>query len=109
MTLIDIDQDAIDIAKQNVINLELEEKIEIIRMDVNTIPKSLHKKFDIVITNPPFGIRSKKAADVNFLKQAVNVKLILIHLRSLLNTYTRYINSKLMIISKNSTIEIIST
>ena len=73
MTLIDIDQDAIGIATENIKNLDLTEKIEIIRMNVNEIPKSFYKKFDVVLTNPPFGIRSKKSADVNFLKKAINV------------------------------------
>ena len=47
--------------------------IDIIRIDVNEIPQSFYKKFDVVLTNPPFGIRSQKAADVNFLKAGLNV------------------------------------
>ncbi len=74
VTLIDIDEDAIGIATENIKNLDLTEKIEIIRMNVNEIPKSFYKKFDVVLTNPPFGIRSKKSADVNFLKKAINVQ-----------------------------------
>jgi predicted RNA methylase len=73
VTLIDIDPDAIEIAKQNIENLDLTDRIEIININVNEIPLSFYKKFDIVLTNPPFGIRSQKAADVNFLKQAINV------------------------------------
>ena len=53
------------------------DRIEIININVNEIPPSFYKKFDIVLTNPPFGIRSQKAADVNFLKQAINVKIII--------------------------------
>ena len=73
MTLIEIDQDAIEIARNNINRLDLNHKIQIIRMDVNMIPKSFYKKFDVVLTNPPFGIRSKKSADVDFLKKAINV------------------------------------
>ncbi len=73
VTLIDLDEDAIEIARENINNLDLNEKIEIIRMDVNEIPSTFYKKFDVVLTNPPFGIRSKKSADVNFLKKAINV------------------------------------
>ena len=38
------------------------------------IPESFYKKFDIILTNPPFGIRSEKSADIRFLKKALNVK-----------------------------------
>ena len=42
-------------------------------MDVTTIPESFNNKFEVVLTNPPFGIRSEKSADVGFLKIALNV------------------------------------
>ena len=75
VVLFDIDEEIIDIAKQNVNNLELENYIQIILCDVNQIKnwKCLSKKFDIIITNPPFGIRSQNGADVEFLKCAVNL------------------------------------
>ena len=75
VVLFDIDEEIIDIAKQNVNNLELENNIQIILCDVNQIKnwKCLSKKFDIIITNPPFGIRSQNGADVEFLKCAVNL------------------------------------
>jgi predicted RNA methylase len=71
--LIDIDEDAIEIAKRNVENLDLSDKIQIIKIDFTKFPITFYKKFDVVITNPPFGIRSKKSADVAFLKEALNV------------------------------------
>jgi predicted RNA methylase len=73
VTLVDIDPDAIEIAQENIENLELKDHIQIINMDVNDIADKFYKKFDIVLTNPPFGIRSKKSADVGFLKKAINV------------------------------------
>ena len=75
VVLFDIDEEIIDIAKQNVNNLELQNCIQIILCDVNQIKnwKCLSKKFDIIITNPPFGIRSQNGADVEFLKCAVNL------------------------------------
>ena len=75
VVLFDIDEEIIDIAKQNVNNLELENNIQIILCDVNQIKnwKCLYKKFDIIVTNPPFGIRSQNGADVEFLKCAVNL------------------------------------
>lgn len=72
MTLVDIDPDALEIAQENIENLEVE-NIDIINIDVLQIPQSFYKKFDVVITNPPFGIRSEKAADIRFLKKAMNV------------------------------------
>ncbi len=71
----DIDEHALEIAKRNVANLDLESMIDIIRINVNEIPQSFCKKFDIVITNPPFGIRSQKSADINFLRVALDVWL----------------------------------
>lgn len=75
VVLFDIDEEIIDIAKQNVNNLELQNCIQIILCDVNQIKnwKCLYKKFDIIVTNPPFGIRSQNGADVEFLKCAVNL------------------------------------
>ena len=70
--LFDIDDDALTISKENIKNLELEDNIQIIKADVNELRdwKKLKKYFDIVITNPPFGIRSENGADVEFLKTA---------------------------------------
>jgi predicted RNA methylase len=41
-------------------------------MDVTTIPENFNK-FEVVLTNPPFGIRSEKSADIGFLNIALNV------------------------------------
>ena len=70
--LFDIDEDAIDIAKQNVQNLNLENNIQLMIVDIHNLKdwETLNKYFDIVITNPPFGIRSEKGADIEFLKTA---------------------------------------
>ena len=70
--LFDIDEEALDIAKNNIEQLELEDNIQIIQMDVNQLRQcnKLNKYFDLVITNPPFGIRSENGADIEFLKTA---------------------------------------
>ena len=70
--LFDIDEDALDIAKNNVEKLDLENNIQIIQADVNQLRlcNKLKKYFDLVITNPPFGIRSENGADIEFLKTA---------------------------------------
>ena len=73
--LFDIDEDAIEIAKQNIQNLGLENNIQLMIIDVDYLKEwtTLNKYFDIVITNPPFGIRSEKGADVEFLKTASKI------------------------------------
>ncbi len=81
VTMIDIDPDALNIASFNISSLNLN-NIQLINADVFSLPKTFYKKFDvftkflckIVLTNPPFGIRSNKSADVDFLKKAVNVR-----------------------------------
>ena len=74
--LFDLDEDAIDLAKQNVSNLDLNDFVQFVLIDVNDLveyKKSFYKKFDLIVTNPPFGIRSEKGADVNFLKSGINL------------------------------------
>ena len=74
--LFDLDEDAIDLAKQNVNNLDLNDYVQFVLIDVNDLieyKKSFYKKFDLIVTNPPFGIRSEKGADVNFLKCGINL------------------------------------
>ena len=70
--LFDIDEEALEIAKNNVESLELNDNVQIIQTDVNQLRlcNKLNKYFDLVITNPPFGIRSENGADVEFLKTA---------------------------------------
>jgi len=73
--LYDIDEEAIDIARQNVQNLELDNNVQLMLVDVNQLrewPK-LDKYFDMVVTNPPFGIRSENGADIEFLKTASKI------------------------------------
>lgn len=64
VTMYDIDEDAIDIAKQNVDEMDMRDKVQFVLVDVNELKewKCLRKKYDIVITNPPFGIRSEKGS-----------------------------------------------
>ena len=94
---VDIDQDAIDIAKQNVKDVvddedeeEEEEsnekgeesstnnKIEFVLADVCELYKNEEDgrwkdKFQIVIMNPPFGTKKNKGIDMIFLEMAVKI------------------------------------
>ena len=95
--LFDIDEDALNIAKNNVENLELEEKVHIIQVDVNQLRDwaKLNKYFDLVITNPPFGVRSENGADVEFLKTAsyiCNNTIFSLHKFSTVNFLKKFYN-----------------
>ena len=95
--LFDIDEDALDIARQNVENLNLGNNIQLINADVNALREweTLNKYFDIIITNPPFGIRSEKGADVEFLKTAskiCNNTIFSLHKLSTINYLKKFYN-----------------
>ena len=95
--LFDIDEEALEIAKNNVENLELNDNIQIIQMDVNQLRlcKKLNKYFDLIITNPPFGIRSENGADVEFLKTAsylCNNTIFSLHKFSTVNFLKKFYN-----------------
>ena len=95
--LFDIDEEALDIAKNNVEKLELENNIQIIQADVNQLRlcNKLNKYFDLVITNPPFGIRSENGADVEFLKTGsylCNNTIFSLHKFSTVNFLKKFYN-----------------
>ena len=95
--LFDIDEEALEIAKNNVESLELNDNIQIIQTDVNQLRlcKKLNKYFDLVITNPPFGIRSENGADVEFLKTAsylCNNTIFSLHKFSTVNFLKKFYN-----------------
>ena len=75
VTMYDIDKEAIEIAQQNAEEMDLRDKVQFVLVDVNQLKDwtCLRKQYDIVLTNPPFGIRSEKGADINFLKSGINI------------------------------------
>ena len=92
-------EEALDIAKNNIEKLELEDNIQIIQMDVNQLRNcnKLNKYFDLVITNPPFGIRSENGADIEFLKTAsyiCNNTIFSLHKFSTINFLKKFYNKK---------------
>ena len=95
--LFDIDEEALEIAKNNVESLELNDNVQIIQTDVNQLRlcNKLNKYFDLVITNPPFGIRSENGADVEFLKTAsylCNNTIFSLHKFSTVNFLKKFYN-----------------
>jgi len=63
---VDIDREAVKLAFENSVKLNLKEKVQWIAGDIETI----HGNFDTVLQNPPFGIQKRKA-DRKFLGKAL--------------------------------------
>jgi len=86
---VDICEDAIQTLLENREEFEMEGNIDMILADI-TDPNSLeqmHKKFDTVIMNPPFGTKHNKGIDMTFVKQALNLARTAVY--SLHKTATR--------------------
>jgi len=63
---VDIDKDAVKLAFENSVKVNLKEKVQWVTGDIDTI----HGTFDTVLQNPPFGIQKPKA-DRKFLEKAL--------------------------------------
>lgn len=96
---IDIDQDALDIAQENISSFELESEIDLINCNLasggeNRVLDYLasRKTIDTVIMNPPFGTKDNKGIDLLFLKNAIDISQGAVY--SLHKTTTRNFISK---------------
>ena len=67
---LDVDIDAINDAKMNILNLGVDSIIDLIVADARHLPFK-GSIFDVVFQNPPFGIQSRRGMDIEFLKSAV--------------------------------------
>jgi putative methylase len=65
---VDIDKNAITLAYNNSVKMNLKEKIQWVATEINAI----HGHFDTVLQNPPFGVQNQNA-DRNFLRKALEV------------------------------------
>ena len=67
----DIDPDALAICKENYVDFEIS-NCEVVLCDVAKLSdengSAMHKKFDTVIMNPPFGTKHNWGLDMLFLK-----------------------------------------
>ncbi|MDO8869995.1 MAG: METTL5 family protein [Methanobacteriaceae archaeon] len=72
---IDIDLDALIMARETSEKLGLNEKINFIEMDINNISSEKIKFMDTCIQNPPFGsqLKVKKGADRIFMEKAIHL------------------------------------
>ena len=68
---IDIDADALEIARGNIEGFELEEQIKVINSDLVELfenPSCEYKEyFDTVVMNPPFGTKNNEGIDMKLL------------------------------------------
>ena len=72
---VDIDEKALNIARENLKFLEKESDIKLndkAKFVVSDV-KDFDEKVDIVVENPPFGIKGKKHADKIFLEKAMKI------------------------------------
>jgi len=67
---IDIQSKALKVSQRNSVSLGTDTKTDFLLCDVDQI--ALAKKFDTVVSNPPFGIK-KRGADLSFLRKAIAI------------------------------------
>ena len=84
VTAVDVDADAVDIARENVLELEVEDRVDFVVGDALQMERL---KCDTVLTNPPFGTKHNKGADLAFLKAALSMASTAVY--SLHKTTTR--------------------
>ena len=82
----DIDSDALQTAKNNVDEMEIE-NVDFIQCDVLNSLLSSRCCFDTVLMNPPFGTKKNAGMDMNFLKIAISLTKNVVY--SLHKTSTR--------------------
>ena len=67
---IDIQSKALKVSQRNSVSLGTDTKTDFVLCDVDQI--AIAKKFDTVVSNPPFGIK-KRGADLSFLRKAIAI------------------------------------
>ncbi|EYC32259.1 hypothetical protein Y032_0003g1482 [Ancylostoma ceylanicum] len=69
----DIDNCALSICKENLEDLEVDDRCDLVRTDVLDIPNSFRSSFDVVVMNPPFGTKSNAGMDLSFVKAGLAI------------------------------------
>lgn len=65
---LEIDDDALNICRQNIVNTQLEETVDVVKIDVTKNIQAIGMtRFDTVITNPPFGTKNNSGIDIQFV------------------------------------------
>lgn len=72
---VDIDEDALSQARENIERAELEGAVDFVRADVRSLPRMLRgsRSFGAAITNPPFGTKDNAGVDLVFLRVAASL------------------------------------
>ncbi|XP_071102017.1 rRNA N(6)-adenosine-methyltransferase METTL5-like [Haliotis cracherodii] len=86
---VDVDDDALQVCQQNVEEFEMD-NLDLIQQDIRSLAKNtcnLHKKFDTVIMNPPFGTKHNAGIDMEFLRAGLDLSTSAVY--SLHKTSTR--------------------
>lgn len=68
----EIDSDAIEVARSNLNELELNDRVDIVQADLTNLQFAPLMRVDTVIMNPPFGTKTA-GIDMVFLKRAVEI------------------------------------
>lgn len=73
---VDVDEDALVVARDNVHEFDVSDTVDMLRMDVCAMQTSIDcrfvKRFDTVLMNPPFGTK-RRGVDIHFLHTALNM------------------------------------
>ncbi len=68
---VDIDPEAVEVAKENAEAVEVSDRTEFVAMNVS----NFEEKVDVVIQNPPFGV-VRRHADLKFLDKALQISRV---------------------------------
>jgi len=73
VTGFDVDADALDIARQNFAQFEID-NYDLVQTDVvNSLLTPTHVQFDTVLMNPPFGTKHNKGIDLAFVRKGLDL------------------------------------
>ncbi|TNV76546.1 hypothetical protein FGO68_gene7638 [Halteria grandinella] len=74
ITGFEIDPEAIEVAQENVLSMEIADRVDFINCDILKIVENnpkLHGLFDTVVMNPPFGTKNNEGIDMKLLSAAI--------------------------------------
>ncbi|MHA2426274.1 MAG: METTL5 family protein [Candidatus Thorarchaeota archaeon] len=91
---VDLDTNALSVARQNAISLGTESTTSFVLGDINSF--FLEDSVDTLFQNPPFGVRNR-GADMNFLRKAMSIAKIVysIHLAGQNGKNRTFLTSKI--------------
>ncbi|KAK6739773.1 hypothetical protein RB195_008331 [Necator americanus] len=69
----DLDNCALSICKENLEDLEIDDRCDLVRTDALEIPDGFRSDFDVVIMNPPFGTKNNAGMDIRFVRAGLEI------------------------------------